>query len=170
MKSYYMKLLTAALSASMVLSVTAGITACNKEADKNDPDRSHSGMKISDSSPWYEAKEFKVDLGLEEGRDIDISTSKFIGCDDKYIYIETSCEYSHPGKYYFTGEDTAENVSVVDRNTGETVKIIDMLELLGMENYINNVKFRNGVLEISSTFWYPDGTPAGNECWYERVE
>lgn len=153
MKSYYMKLLTAALSASMVLSVTAGITACNKEADKNDPDRSHSGMKISDSSPWYEAKEFKVDLGLEEGREIDISTSKFIGCDDKYIYVKTSCEYSHPGKYYFTGEDTAENVSVVDRNTGETVKIIDMLELLGMENYINNVKFRNGVLEISSSFW-----------------
>ena len=153
MKSYYMKLLTAALSASMVLSVTACITSCNKEADKNDPDQSHSGMKISNDSPWYEASEFKVDLGLEEGRDIDNSFSKFAGCDDKYIYVETFCEYAHPGQYYFTGEDTAQNVSVVDRNTGETVKIIDMLELLGIEHYVNDVKFRNGVLEISSSYW-----------------
>lgn len=149
MKSYYMKLLTAALSASMVLSVAA----CNKEADKNDPDRSHSGMKISNDSPWYEASEFKVELGLEKGREINDSTSKFTGCDDKYIYVETFTEYAHPESIYFDGDDMAQNISVVDRNTGETVKIIDMLELLGRDNFITDVKFRDGILEIASSYW-----------------
>ena len=64
MKSYCKKLLAAALSAAIVMSAAS----CNTK--KNDGNGSHSGMKIAQDTPWYESKEYPVDLGLDKNREI----------------------------------------------------------------------------------------------------
>ena len=153
MKSYYMKLLTAALSASMVLSAAS----CSKDADKMDPDKSHSGMKISNDSPWYEAKDYTVDFGLDKDRQIgSYCYSEYIGGDDKYVFVRTMGEYVHPGRDYAAPEDQIETVSVADRNTGETIKVIDLFKVLPENCWPSDAQYRNGTLNITASYWNED--------------
>ena len=157
MKSYYMKLLTAALSASMVLSVTACITSCNREADKNDPNKSHSGMKISSSSPWYEARDYTVEMGKDKDRKIGAYCySQYLGGDDKYVLIRTTGEYEHPDKDYAETDDQIETISVADRNTGETLKVIDLFKALPKNCWPSDAQYRNGTINITAINWNED--------------
>ena len=147
MKSCFKKLLAAALSAAMVMSAAS----CNKK--KDDGNGSHSGMKIAQDSPWYESKEYRVDLGLDKDREVSFTHYSYLGGNDKNILIRTEGEYKHPGKNYGEREDWVDNISMVDRNTGETVKILDVFKLLP-ENYsATSMTYRNGTLNITTSAW-----------------
>ena len=162
MKSYCKKLLAAALSAAMVMSAAS----CNSK--KDDGNGSHSGMKIAQDTPWYEAKEYPVDLGLDKNREIAYCFYKYLGGDDKNIYVLTEGSYTHPGQDFTEIEDWIYNVSVVDRNTGETVKVVDLLKILP-ENYSpDSVMFRNGIIEIMSSVW--NKQEKESETWEIKVD
>ena len=154
MNSYCKRLLAAALSASMAMSA-ASLTSCKKEEDI--ANKSHSGMKISADSPWYEGKIHSVELGLDttpdkktgKPREFEYIFPQFAGADDKYICVRTSIEYSHPDSIYLNDGDWAENISIADINTGETVKVIDLCKALPKDYSVNDVSYRKGLLDLT---------------------
>ena len=147
MNSNCKKLLSAVLMAAMVLpAMSCGKT---KESSKD----SDSGKSITADNPWYEAKEYTVDLGLDKSRDVSYCYSEFIGGDEDYVFIKTTAEYSHPGRLYPESGDSVETVCMADRNTGETIKTIDLFKLLPEGCWPSGANYRKGVLEVTSSIY-----------------
>ena len=162
MKSYCKKLLAVALSAAIVMSAAS----CNTK--KNDGNGSHSGMKIAQDTPWYESKEYPVDLGLDKNREIAYCYYKYVGGDDKNFYVLTEGSYKHPGQDFMEAEDWIWNVSMVDRNTGETVKVMDLMKILP-ENYNpNSVMYRNGSIDVTTDTW--NKQKKESETWDFKID
>ena len=127
MKRQLIKPVTAVLAASLMMSV---FTACNSKGGKS----KHEGRKISEDTPWYNSTVVDPELGYDKDRDADYVYSDMIGSDDKYIYVYTN------GSYEAFNEDDWENydwkaneisvVSVIDRDTFETVRSINLTNML----------------------------------------
>ena len=150
MKSYFKKLLTAVLSAAIVFSATS----CGKTNDTGKGAKS--GVKIPADMPWYEAKEYQVDLGLDKNREVEFSYPEFVGGDDKYVFVKTSAVYKHPGSQYGGPEDQAELITMADRDTGETVKVIDLLKFLPEGYWPSCAHYRNKILELTVSAYSED--------------
>lgn len=151
MKSYYKKLAVSALAATMILP----IAACNKKEEEVPEIKS--GMEITAGTPWYEAKHITVDSGIDRTRAVSYHSSLFAGADDKYIFVKTFGEYAHPDSIYISDGDLINNVSMVDRTSGEMVKIIDVTKLFDYEDFwIQDTYYRNGILEFVLSVWEKD--------------
>lgn len=142
MRSNIVKLLTAALAAALLLSVSS----CKKSENKNSI-KSRSGMKIAEDTPWYKATVFEIETGIDETKKLANINTEFIGCDDKKVFVKTRGEYSHPDHFYIEDGDIFEHITVMDRQTGKTLKVIDCEDFIGRRDYLCNVFYRGGVLD-----------------------
>ena len=143
MKSYYKKLAVTALAAAMIMPVAA----CSKK-EVIEETETRSGMIISDKTPWYEGRKICVDFGVDKSRDIDYLFSNYVGSDDNYVFVSSTGCYDNPNSIYIEDGDEINHISVADRKTGETIKIIDCVRILDKGYFVVSCAYRKGILEL----------------------
>ena len=158
MRSEIRKLASAILVAAMVLPVIS----CGIGTGKGDDfagAKNHSGLKIGKDTPWYESSEYKMEKTAAGAKKVDYYYDDFIGCDDKYICCCTAIEYAGPGSSGDGEPDRDSIITLIDRNTGETVRKFDTKTVTGDEFTLYNVIYRKGLVEgLVSAFNRSDGT------------
>lgn len=156
MKATSLKIVSAALVASMTLSVVA----CSKKGGKTgDSGERHSGKKITADTPWYDGEVKKIEADIDTSKPLEYSYSELAGIDSDYIIIHTNGYYKMPTGNDIDWENFNYNdysinlISVIDRNTYETVNKIDLNKELDKNGYISGATYFNGKLSVyESTF------------------
>ena len=157
MKTTSVKIVSAALAASMALSVAA----CSKQSGSKG--ESHSGKKITADMPWFDGEVKKIEPDIDTSKPLEYSYSELAGIDSDYLYVRTNGYYKMPTGNDIDWENFNYNdysinlVSVIDRNTNETVNKIDLNENLDKNGYISGVSYFNGKLTVYETI-YNDAT------------
>ena len=83
MNKTVIKVVSAALAMSMVLS----ISACKKKNSSGGKEKSRSGEKIDANAPWFDGKEIKIENAYDTSRAVDYVSQRLAGVDDDYIVI-----------------------------------------------------------------------------------
>ena len=108
--------------------------------------------KIAPEDPWFDAKVYNIEPDLDTGgKEIDYSTRKLAGADDKYIVVFSQGSYILPdnNKEYFTSDYRYFLATVIDRNTGEKINTINLNQYLSGNGYIRDVVYTNGIITSS---------------------
>ena len=123
-KNLIRKMAAAVLAVSFMISIGSCGTKPKTES-------SHSGKLIEEDMPWFETKTFKIDNGVDPDRKTQSIHSQLAGADeDNYIFL-TQGNYEYPEDYDWEYESYLKllisNVVVVNKKSGETKNIIDLL-------------------------------------------
>lgn len=152
MKSTATKLTSVVLAASMALS----FAACSKQGKSggsgDDREVSHSGEKISSSTPWFNSKVTVFKPEIDESKPLEYCYSNLSGFDDDYLVILTNGYYKMPNgndidwENFNYNEYSINQISVLDRKTYETVNTINLTDGLSTNSYVDTVTYRDGKL------------------------
>ncbi|MBR6211278.1 MAG: hypothetical protein IKQ81_09025 [Clostridiales bacterium] len=160
MKNALLRITSALIIASLMLSVTS----CNNAAPKK------SGKVIATDSPWYDATIIDVNTGVDANKNVSLFNHYYVGSDENYYIILTTGEYEKPPddeidwetfnyKDYIFGF-----IAVVDRNTNQTVNTIDVQKDLTInESWIDDAYFKDGKLTVKTDSTERDYDPATGE-------
>ena len=160
MKKALLRITSALIIASLMLSVTS----CNNAAPKK------SGKVIATDSPWYDATIIDVNTGVDANKNVSLFNHYYVGSDENYYIILTTGEYEKPPddeidwetfnyKDYIFGF-----IAVVDRNTNQTVNTIDVQKDLTInESWIDDAYFKDGKLTVKTDSTERDYDPATGE-------
>ena len=146
------KLVAGMLAASIML---VPLTSCKK---KGGSDKSHSGDKITNDTPWFDSKVIDISPEIDQSKKLQYAYSQLAGTDDKYIAVYTSGSYEYPTgnidwETFDYSEYQFETLTVLDRNTGEIVNTLDMESFMKDGEYVNGATYVDGKLTINSTTW-----------------
>ena len=146
------KLVAGVLAASIML---VPLTSCKK---KGGSDKSHSGDKITNDTPWFDSKVIDISPEIDQSKKLQYAYSQLAGTDDKYIAVYTSGSYEYPTgnidwETFDYTEYQFETLTVLDRNTGEIVNTLDMESFMKDGEYVNGATYVDGKLTINSTTW-----------------
>ena len=151
MKKLSVKVISLLLAASML----GSLAACKKkEKDINNNDTSHSGQKITEDTPWYNSRTFDVKIDLDKSRELDYFYQRVGGADENNIIVLTNGYYKMPEDSNIDWENfdysgyTINLLTVIDRKTGETVKTIDLTDLINYDDYVDDISFENGQIKL----------------------
>ncbi len=157
MKSTATKLTSVVLAASMALS----FAACSKQGKSggsgDDREVSHSGEKISSSTPWFNSKVTVFKPEIDESKPLEYCYSNLSGFDDDYLVILTNGYYKMPNgndidwENFNYNEYSINQISVLDRKTYETVNTINLTDGLSTNSYVDTVTYRDGKLSTYIT-------------------
>ena len=84
------------ISATLVMAVVLSAAACDKKPGAGPDggtdlrDQSHSGEKVAEDSPWFNAAKSEVRPELDKSRKVSNVKTEFAGADEKYIATLTS--------------------------------------------------------------------------------
>ena len=139
------------VSVVLAISVALPMAACKKSGKRK---------TITNDTPWYNAEQIDVELGVDDSKKIDYLYSQFAGCDDDYLVIFTTgsyyVDYDHIDWNTYNYNDYAINfINVIDRETKETVNSIDLTSLLGENDYANNATYGGGKITLMASSWDP---------------
>ena len=143
-----LKLVAGLLSASMLLSVAA----CSNKGGSG----GHGGKKISADDPWFDAKKIEVDLGIDTSKETEYKYSQLAGISDDYLIVITSGNYKMPSNADWETIDykdySISSLSVIDRKTNETVKIVDLNNVINDNEYVEgSAYFDDGLVKVIVT-------------------
>ena len=145
------KLFSKAVSLAMILSLLLPIASCGQQPKK-------STKIISEDDPWFDANIMEIETGVDEGRNTGWLYQDFIGSDDSYYIIESRGDYDYPPDDEidwdtFNYHDYRfDYIAVVDRNTNQTVTVIDIYkELSGSGMYVVDAYYLNGKITVKTT-------------------
>ena len=134
------------ISFALILAMMFSIASCGKkQAGKT-------ARKIAPEDPWFDAKVYNIEPDLDTGgKEIDYSTQKLAGADDKYIVVFSQGSYILPdnNKEYYTSDYKYFLATVIDRNTGEKINTINLNHYLSGNGYIRDVVYTNGIITSS---------------------
>ena len=108
--------------------------------------------KIAPEDPWFDAKVYNIEPDLDTGgKEIDYSTRKLAGADDKYIVVFSQGSYILPdnNKEYFTSDYRYFLATVIDRNTGKKINTINLNQYLSGNGYVRDIVYLNGIITSS---------------------
>ena len=121
-------LLRRTAAAVLAVSFMIPIASCNKNKKT---ESSHSGKLIEEDMPWFETKTYQIDNGVDPDRKTQFIHSQLAGSDENNYIFFTQGNYEYPkdydGEYESYLKLLIANVVVVDKKSGETKKIIDLL-------------------------------------------
>ena len=140
-------LLSKTVSLVLIPAMLLSIASCGKKSGKK-------ARKIAPEDPWFDAKVYNIEPELDTGgKEIDYSTQKLAGADDKYIVVfsQGSSVLPDNNKDYFTSDYRYFLATVIDRNSGEKINTINLNQYLSGNGYIMNVEYFNGM--ITSTVY-----------------
>ena len=141
-RSIICKIITLVLIPAMLFS----IASCGKkQAGKTT-------RKIAPEDPWFDAKVYNIEPDLDTGgKEIDYSTQKLAGADDKYIVVFSQGSYILPdnNKEYYTSDYRYFLATVIDRNKGEKINTINLNQYLSGNGYVRDVVYINGIITSS---------------------
>ncbi len=144
------KLINGTAAVLTALSVMLSAASCAKI---NGGSKSNSGKKITGDMPWFDATFFNVDQGIDKDRKLSYSYSSFMGSDDKYMAFLTDGFYREPENIdpeeYDISDYTLLNVSVIDKSTKDTVRIIELNKELGSDGFVDSAMYKEGKIELT---------------------
>ena len=120
-----------ALSVTLILAMSLSAASCGKKSGST---KSRSGETIKADSPWFNTKTIHFDPELDGTKEVDRITQRLLGIEDNRMLILTSGSYEYPEMEFIdydeiNGNDyDIETVTVIDRNTGGTIQILDLTE------------------------------------------
>ena len=143
------KMAAAVLAVSFMIS----IASCGTKPQKTET--SHSGKLIEEDMPWFETKTLKIDNGVDPDRKTQYIHSQLAGSDeDNYIFL-TQGNYEYPedydGEYESYLKLLISNVVVVDKKSGETKNIIDLLHFFEEGEYPEGVIYLDGNIVVDTS-------------------
>lgn len=148
MNKTLIKVAAALLAFSMLLPVAS----CGRKKPEN---KSNSGKKITDDTPWFNAQIYDVDLGIDKNKELEYTYSRFAGSDDENIVILTIGNYKVPDNIDWNNYDYSDYsisvLSVMDKATKKTVKSIDLNKEIGAEEYVENARYKDGKVTLIYT-------------------
>ncbi len=134
------------ISFALILAMMFSIASCGKkQAGKT-------ARKRAPEDPWFDAKVYNIEPDLDTGgKEIDYSTQKLAGADDKYIVVFSQGSYILPdnNKEYYTSDYKYFLATVIDRNTGGKINTINLNQYLSGNGYIRDVVYTNGIITSS---------------------
>ena len=137
----------AVLAASFIFS----IASCGR---KPKTESSHSGKLIEEDMPWFEAKTYQIDNGVDPDRKTQYVHSQLAGSDEDNYIIFTQGNYEYPEDYDWEYESYLKllisNVVVVDKKSGETKKIIDLQHFFGEGELPEGVTYLDGRIVVAA--------------------
>ena len=157
MKSTATKLTSVVLAASMALSFAACSSHGKSGGSGDDREASHSGEKISASTPWFNSKITTFKPDIDDSKPLEYCYSNLSGVDDDYLVVQTNGYYKMPNgndidwENFNYNEYSINQISVLDRKTYETVNTIDLTEGLTTNSYVDTVTYRDGKLSAYIT-------------------
>lgn len=142
------KTAAAVLAASFMFS----IASCSKEEKT---ESSHSGKLIEEDMPWFETKTYLIDTGVDPDRKTQSIHSQLAGADeDNYIFL-TQGNYEYPEDYDWEYESYLKllisNVVVVNKKSGETKNIIDLLHFFEDGEFPEGIIYLNGNIVVDAS-------------------
>ena len=159
------------MSAAMVASLMLSAAACNKGSGAAGDgglggllgggsgsggvavtNQSRSGVKISADSPWFDVKQLNVNTKADPSRPVEYSTRRLGGIDKDKMLIITSGSYKMDDVSDAMLKDANFNyadyvfnfIDVIDRATGDSIKTIDLSEVLDGEDYLDGAELSDG--------------------------
>lgn len=150
-----LKLVAGLLAASMLMSVAA----CSRNGGSKG---GHGGTKISADSPWFDAKKLEVELGVDTSKKTDYVYSSLAGLNDDYLIVLTNGNYAMPSNADWETVDykdySISELAVIDRKTNETVRTIDLNNVVEGNEYCDGAAvFEDGLVKLTATS-YDDST------------
>ena len=139
------------VAAVLALSFMISTASCGK---KQKTEVSHSGKLIEEKTPWFETKTFKIDNGVDPDRKTQSIHSQLAGSDEEnYVFI-TQGNYELPEDYDWEYESYLKllisNVVVVDKKSGETKKIIDLLHYFADGEVLEGIVYLGGNIVVDT--------------------
>ena len=135
------------------------IASCGKRSNKKI-------RKIAEDSPWYNTNIIEIDTGVEKGRNTGWLYQQFIGSDDSCYIIETRGDYDYPPDdeinwdTFDSRDYRFDYIAVADRNTNQTVTVIDIYKDLAINEYrILDVYYLNGMITVKTNVSERDYDP-----------
>ena len=143
------------LSIVLLISVLFPTASCNKKIPEESNKRN---SVISKDTPWFDGTIVDVDLGFEMNRPLMEMSPKLAGADEKYIVVFANGAYQVDdwGKITSNADFAIKNLSVVDRATKQTVKIIDLYDLFDRSDWPKAASYFNGKVVVNSEAWDPE--------------
>ena len=134
------------ISFALILAMMFSIASCGKKQVGK------TARKIAPEDPWFDAKVYNIEPDLDTGgKEIDYSTQKLAGADDKYIVVFSQGSYILPdnNKEYFTSDYRYFLATVIDRNTGKKINTINLNQYLSGNGYVRDIVYLNGIITSS---------------------
>ena len=134
-------LLSKTLSLILIPAMLLSIASCGKKVS------SKKTRKISSEDPWFNVKVYNIDPDFnDEGKVIEYGQQKLVGIDDKYIAVFSNGLYANPDdtEKYDSRDYSYYIVTVVDRNTGDKIRTIDLNQYLSDQGFVSSVEYKNG--------------------------
>ena len=149
-----LNILHKATAALLAVSFMISIASCGK---KQKMESSHSGKLIEEDMPWFETKTYLIDTGVDPDRKTQSIHSQLAGSDENNYIFFTQGNYAPPkdfdGEYESYLKLLISNVVVVDKKSGETKKIIDLLHYCEAGEHPEGVIFLDGkIVADASSF------------------
>ena len=144
------------LSLFLVSAMLMSVASCGKKPFGK------TARKITAEDPWFNAKVYNIEPDLDTGgKEIDYSTQKLAGTDDKYIVVFSQGSYIRPNVFENYNESDYKYflVTAIDRNTGDKINTIDLNQYLSGNGYVMDVQYSNGV--ITSTVYTEEDFSGG---------
>ena len=120
------KIAIKAASIALVLSMALSQISCDSNTNKKT-------RKITADTPWYNAEiiDFKPEINTD--KELESMSQYIAGADDNYIVMYSDGMYRVDNwSYDITYEDfSIKLITLIDRNTKQTVKTIDLHKMLG---------------------------------------
>ena len=139
------------VSVILAISVALPFAACKKSGNRK---------KITDDTPWFTAEQIDLELGVDDSKKIDYLYSQYAGGDEDYMIVFTTgsyyIDYDNIDWNTYNYNDYAINfVSVIDKETKDTVSSIDLSTMLTENDYANSAVYSGGVITLLASSWDP---------------
>ena len=134
----------------LAVSILFSVASCGINTNKK-------ARKITSDTPWYDAEIFDYMADINPDKPLEDLYHKMAGADDKYIAVFTEGSYKVKAwtddiKY----EDwMIRQVGLVDRQTKQKVKTIDLLDVIGEHETPIFAFYYGGRIVLYSSAWYP---------------
>ena len=151
MSRRFVKPLTVVLALAVMM---PAFTACGSKNGKTGKRE----RKISSDMPWYEVEVAAPDLGLDKSRETATYYPSMIGMDDKYVFVYTSGRYKDSseksdGQDFSSQGNEISVVAVIDRESKETVRTIDMMTVHPDGDAVYSAYYSDGMIIGSASSW-----------------
>lgn len=154
------------ISVMIIISILLSIVSCNKSNPNEKETR-----EILPESPWYYGEIIDIDLGIDNNRTVESLRQSYAGSDDNNIYIFTDGRYKVDWDKVQSNTDFAiKSISIIDRFTKKTKKIIDLYNILDVTEWPEQVIFYNGQFIVKSESWNSETDTYSKKDFFINVE
>lgn len=140
------------LNIFLLVSLILTIVSCNGITMGKDKQRK---SVVTTDTPWYDGTIITVDLGLDTKRSLLEMSPKLAGADDKLIVIYADGVYQVEdwGKINCNADYCIRNLSIIDRSTKQTVKVLDLYKIIDRHDWLEAASYYAGKIIVRAESW-----------------